>query len=231
MIRCRFLLSLLLVPLAFPVLAAGEGAYTSLFNGSDLTGWRYGKEVLHRLTEPSEKSFSVSGGVINLAAKDKDGKKPQMELISVREFSKDFVIALEFKAAQEATSSFVIRNHPFPVADYIRRGEQTHLKNFKKDDWNEMEITVKIAAYAENRRLNDSDNLEAGFLNGKAWAKLNGRSIDPNRTAIQTEAAGKINGEPLNYLGWAVHVVSNGKVGIRTGSGKFQFRNIRFKEL
>ena len=77
--------------------------------------------------------------------------------------------------------------------------------------------------------LSDSDSLEAGFQNGKAWAKLNGRSIDPNRTVIQIEAVAKVNGKVLHY--YPVGMLTRGQVGIRTGSGKVQFRNIRFKEL
>lgn len=224
--------ALLLVPLALPALAAGDSSgFTPLFTGTDLTGWRYGKELLHRQTETSDKRFSVSGGVLNLASKDKNGQKPHKDLLCVREFSKDFVLRLEFKADQEAICSVLVRNQAFPVADFGRRGEQKQLKNFKKDDWNELEVTVKMKAHAEGRYLNDSDNLEAGFSNGKAWAKVNGRTVDPNGTALHVLASVKINGEPMNYQGWMVHVVSKGQVGIRTNTGKFQFRNIAFKEL
>jgi hypothetical protein len=217
-----------MLPVAVAALA-GEPGYTPVFAGSDLTGWRYGKEVLHRQAETSDKRFFAADNVIVMAAKDREGKKTQKELISVREFSKDFILKLEFKAAQEAIGHVTIRNTAFPVADFIRRGEQAHLKNFKKDDWNEMEIVVKMAAYADNRRLTDSDSLEAGFQNGKAWSKLNGAAVDPNRTVIQIEAVAKVNGEALQY--YPVAIATKGQVSLRTGSGKIEFRNIRFKEL
>src|SRR5271165_1664611 len=137
--RCPYVVAVLLLPFALAAPAAGE-ADTPLFAGGDLTGWRYAKEVLHRQTETQDKRFSAASGVLVLASKDRDGKKTQVELVSVREFSKDFILKLEFKAAQEAIGHVTIRNTPFPVADYIRRGEQTQLKGFKKDDWNEMEI-------------------------------------------------------------------------------------------
>jgi hypothetical protein len=217
-----------MLPCAVAALA-GEPGFTPVFAGTDLTGWRYGKDVLHRQSETSDKRFYAADNVIVMAAKDREGKKTQKELISVREFSKDFILKLEFKAAQEAIGHVTIRNTAFPVADYTRRGEQTQLKNFKKDDWNEMEIVVKMAAYAEGRRLSDSDNLEAGFSGGKAWAKLNGTSIDPNRTVIQIEAVARVNGETLQY--YPVAIATKGQVSLRTGSGKIEFRNIRFKEL
>ncbi len=126
---------LLLLPLALPTLAAGDSSgFTPLFTGTDLTGWRYGKELLHRQMETSDRRFSVSGGVLSLASKDRNGQKPQKDLMSVRDFSKDFVLRLEFKADQEAICSVLIRNHAFPVADFGRRGEQKQLKHFNKDD-------------------------------------------------------------------------------------------------
>ena len=148
----------------------------------------------------------MAEGNIVLAAKDKDGKKDVRELIHAREFAKDFVLKLEFKAAQEATAAVTIRNTGFPVGDFIRRNEQKQLKNFKNDGWNELEITVKMAAHAEGRRLTDSDTLEAGFMNGMATARLNGRVIDPNRVVIQIEGyakvklSGKVAGVKRDYV-------------------------------
>jgi hypothetical protein len=220
--------------LSLPFLLAGvvlaqEPGFTPLFDGAELTGWRYGKEVLHRANETPDKRFTVLEGYIRLNAKDKDGKKDVRELLTVREFSKDFVLKLEFKAAQEAIGSVVIRNAAIPVGDFIRRNDQRQLKKFQTDGWNELEVTVKMAAYAEGRRLTDSDHLEASFTNGKATARVNGRVVDPNRTVIQIEAYPKINGEALTS--YPVAVATKGQVGLRSGSGKMEYRNIRFKEL
>lgn len=231
MMRLSIRMLVLIMPLAFVALAEGQEAnFTPLFNGTDLTGWRYGKEILQRQTESPDGRFSVSGGVIVIARKDKEGKAPPKDLFTVREFSKDFVLKLEFKAAQESIAYVTVRNIVLPVGDFIRRGEQTHLKKvFKNDDWNEFEITVKMAAHAEGRKLTDSDNLEAGFQNGKATAKVNGRTVDPNHVYIQIEGYPKVNGEGL--APYVYHVATKGQIGIRSGSGKIEFRNIRFREL
>lgn len=221
---------LLLLPLCFAgVSLAAEPGFTDLFQANDLAGWRYGKDALNGQTESPDKRFYLNSGVIVLAAKDKEGKKDVRELFAVREFARDFILKLEFKAAQESIGSVTIRNTAIPVGDYIRRGEQKHLKKFQTDGWNELEVVVKMAAHAENRRLSDSDTLEAGFQNGKAVAKLNGRAIDPNRVVIQIEGYPKVNGEAL--VSFPVALATKGNVGLRTGSGKIEFRNIRFKEL
>lgn len=230
MIRSYGRLLLLVLPLTLTSLAvAQEPGFAPVFNGNDLTGWRYGKEVLDRVTETPDKRFSVSGGVILLAAKDKDGKKDVRELITVREFSKDFVLKLEFKCANEAVAALVIRTTAIPIADFVRRGDQKQLKKFQTDGWNELEVTVKMAAHAENKRLTESDTLEAGFQNGKATARLNGRVIDPNRVVIQIEGYPRVNGEALTNF--PVGMATKGQVSLRSGSGKVEFRNIRFKEL
>jgi len=228
MIRARVRLLGCLLPLAVATFAVAQSpGYTPLFDGSELTGWRYGKEVLHKQTETPDKRFYVSGGAIVMAAKDKDGKKDQRDLFTVREFNKDFVLKLEFKAAQEAAATVLVRGSGFGIGDLVRRGG-TNLAKFRNDDWNELEIVVKMAAWAENRRLTESDNLEAGFQNGKATATVNGRKVDPNQVIIRIEGTGRINGE--GYHG--VHgLATKGQIGLRTGSGKIEFRNIQFKEL
>lgn len=230
MIRSYGRLLVLLLPFTFTSLAvAQESGYTALFDGTDLTGWRYAKEVLHRATETPDKRFTVANGVIVLAATGKDGKKDVRELITVREFSKDFILKLEFKAANEGVAAVMIRGTAISVADYIRRGDQQHLKKFQTDGWNELEVVVKMAAHAENKRLTESDSLEAGFQNGKATARLNGRVIDPNRIVIQIEGYPRVNGETLtNY---PIAMATKGQIGLRSGSRKVEFRNIRFKEL
>lgn len=223
----------LVLPLAFTALALGdnkgETGTTPLFNEKDFTGWRLAKgEVLEGKTETPDKRFSVTGGTIAVARKDKDGKGEVREITTTREFAKDFVLRLEFKAAQEAVGAVVVRNHAIPVADFTRRGEQK-LKQFKNDDWNELEVTVKLAVRADGKLLTEADNLEFTYQQGKPVAKLNGKLIDPNPVVVRVEAFPRCNGELLTP--GAAAVVSKGAVGLRTGNGKLEFRNIRFREL
>ena len=45
-----------------------EEGFVSLFNGKDLSGWRYGKEDLSGKTETADKRFTVENGIIVLTA-------------------------------------------------------------------------------------------------------------------------------------------------------------------
>ncbi|HZT82212.1 MAG TPA: DUF1080 domain-containing protein [Gemmataceae bacterium] len=122
-----------------------EEGYTSLFNGKDLTGWKYvgSKESLEGKTETADKRFQVVDGVIVANEKDARGKGGIRDLYTTRPFNKDFHLKLEFRAAPKADSGVYIRGPQLQVRDYIRRGEQKQLKKFKNDDWNELDITVK----------------------------------------------------------------------------------------
>ena len=221
----------LTLPLTFTALAIGqEPVFTPLFNGTDLSGWHLGKEVLHKQPETPDKRFYAAGGILVLASKDKDGNKGGKHLVALREFSKDFILKLEFKASQEAKAYLTVRNVQIPVGDYLRIGEQKHLKKvFKNDDWNELEVTVKMVAHADGRRMTDADHLEVSFQNGKATAKVNGKSVDPNGISIWIEGSARVNGVHLQH--YPVHLITRGHVGLKSDDGKIEFRNIRFREL
>jgi hypothetical protein len=221
----------LALALCFASLALGADAgYTELFNGKDLTGWRQAPGVaLDGRTETPERRFVVSGGVITSPAKDKDGKRGTVDLWINREIPKEFSLKLEYRAAQEAVAYLVLRNHALPLGDFIRRGEQTHLKQFRNDDWNQVDLTVKMGASAGGRYLTDTERLEISFSKGKATARLNGQVIDPNPSAIQLLGHLKCNGETL--YGHSFGVLSKGDIGLRAYSGKVEFRNIRYRPL
>lgn len=80
-----------------------EDGYTSLFNGKDLTGWKYGDvppkkklptEVLDGKTESSDNRFEAKDGFIVANI----GKGPNMAVYTAKEFNKDFHLKREFRA-------------------------------------------------------------------------------------------------------------------------------------
>jgi hypothetical protein len=131
---------------------AVEEGYTSLFNGKDLTGWEYGpvpvtkKPIIEKLDgKPAtrDKVFEVNDGVIVAS-----GKKV-MALYTAKEFNRDFIFKLEFRTStdnKKNNSGIYIRG-PQLQLDAVTEGGLTgvfkKLKNFKPDDWNEIEIAVK----------------------------------------------------------------------------------------
>jgi hypothetical protein len=206
-----------------------DPGFTAPFDGKELTGWRQGNgPALDGKTETPERRFLIKDGTIILAAKDKDGKRGVQDLLLGREFAKDFVLKLEYRASQEAVAAVLIRGGAVAAADFIRRGERPQLKQFRNDDWNQLEITVKQVTYAQGRALTDSDTLEASFVNGKAQARLNGSPIDPNAVIVHLAVTAQCNGETLLY---PFAVPSKGQIGLRADSGKVEFRNIQYREL
>jgi hypothetical protein len=124
-----------------------EEGYKSLFNGKDLTGWKYpGKngKPLDGKTETPDKRIEVKDGVILVNEKDSAGKGGIKDLYTVEDFDKDFHFKVEFRASLKSDSGVYLRGPQLQVRDFIRRGEQKKLADvFKNDDWNELDITVK----------------------------------------------------------------------------------------
>jgi len=238
--------SLLALGLAIAVLATaagtgragekkGEDGFVSLFNGKDLTGWVYKsapKESLEGKTATPDERVVVKDGAIVMNAKDKDGKGGIKDLYTVKSFDTDFVLKMEFRAAPKADSGVYIRGPQLQVRDYPTVGPYKP-KTFKDGDWNELEITVKgvvTTTTVNGKALTDKDTLELTVKDGKPEAKLNGKAIDVTAINVSTSAAAecKCNGEVIEK---AFKAGAKGGIGLQAEVGKFEFRNIRVKEL
>ena len=97
-----------------------EPGYTSLFNGKDLTGWRYYKEKdLTGKTETFDKRFTVKDGII--VANEGKGIK---DLYTVKDFNKEFHLKLEFRAGASrptAAFTFVGRNSRYATSSAAKK--------------------------------------------------------------------------------------------------------------
>jgi hypothetical protein len=240
----RFLWALLCLVLAFgptPLRADDEfkleEGYTSLFNGKNLTGWRYAgsKESLEGKTETSDKRFEVVNGIIVANEKDSKGKTNIRDLYTLRDFNKDFHVKMEFRASLKSDSGVYIRGPQLQVRDFIRRNEQKQLKKFKNDDWNELDITVKngvVITSVNGKMLTEKDVLELTVKDGKPDARLNGKEVPVNSIQVDVTAVATClcNGEPLAPKTMKVPMKSNNGIGLQAETGKFEFRRIRIKE-
>jgi hypothetical protein len=212
-----------------------EEGYTSLFNGKDLTGWVYKptpKESLEGKTVTADGRVSVENGVIVMHEKDKGGKGGIKDLYTTRDFSKDFVLKLEFRAAPKADSGVYIRGPQLQVRDYPTVGPYNKVA-FKKGDWNDLEIIVHadvLVTKVNGKALSDKDSLELSVKDGKQSARLNGKDIAVTQVQLTYGPAAecKCNGEVIEK---AFTVPAKGGIGLQAESGKFEFRNIRVKEL
>ena len=65
------------------------------------------------------------------------------QLWTTREFPKDFVLKLEFRATPNADSGVYVRGPQLQCRDYLLAGPYKKLKSYKPQDWNEIVVTVK----------------------------------------------------------------------------------------
>jgi hypothetical protein len=212
-----------------------EEGYTSLFNGKDLTGWVYRptpKESLEGKTVTADGRISVDNGVITMHEKDKSGKGGIKDLYTTRDFGKDFILRLEFRAAPRADSGVYIRGPQLQVRDYPTAGPYKTVR-FKNGEWNDLEIVVHakvLVTKVNGKTLTDKDAFALSVKDGKQTGQLNGKEIDVNQVQLTYGPAAecKCNGEVIEK---AFTVPAKGGIGLQAESGKFEFRHIRVKEL
>jgi lysophospholipase L1-like esterase len=146
-----------------------EPGFKSLFNGSDLTGWgyrptseadiRYAREWQQK--DPNAAAWPIVTKAVNFDGKEKsdddryvarmgrlivttapEGRRVQA-LWTTREFPKDFVLKLEFRATPNADSGVFIREPQLQCRDYLIAGPYNQLQHYKAQDWNELVVEVK----------------------------------------------------------------------------------------
>ncbi len=146
-----------------------EPGFESLFNGHDLTGWGFrptSKEDLEarehwHATDPNAAAWPIVTEAKSLdgrtASEDgryvaingrlvvttpPEGRRIQ-QIWTTREFPKDFVLKLEFRATPNADSGIFIRGPQLQCRDYGLAGPYKNLESYKPQQWNEIVVTVK----------------------------------------------------------------------------------------
>ena len=128
-----------------------EPGFVSLFNGKDLTGWCYrdGQRTDEKVavtfdgkTAATDGRFSAKDGVFVVHPKE---PRLAQKIWTVKEFPKNFVLKLEFRADVNADSGIFIRKPQLQCRDYLVAGPDKYkqLKKYRAQDWNEVEIVVK----------------------------------------------------------------------------------------
>ena len=155
-----------------------EPGFASLFNGRDLSGWGYrttpeaDKKSAEgwRKSDPNappwpfyEQPLNFDGKAVTgdgrylakngrlVVTTPPEGRKIQ-QLWTQREFAKDFVLKLEFRATPFADSGVFLRGRQLQCRDFPLAGPYNKLAGYKPQDWNELVITVtgKVAHCACN---------------------------------------------------------------------------------
>lgn len=122
-----------------------EPGFVSLFNGKDLTGWGYvnkdQRESFDGKAASSDGRYIAKNGRLVVTTPPEGRKIAQ--IWTTREFPKDFVLKLEFRATPNADSGVFIRQPQLQCRDYGLAGPWKNLPHYKPQDWNEMIVTVK----------------------------------------------------------------------------------------
>ncbi|HWY77815.1 MAG TPA: GDSL-type esterase/lipase family protein [Verrucomicrobiae bacterium] len=144
-----------------------EPGFVSLFNGHDLTGWGFRptsdedvRAAKREQGRPNGPAWPIVTEAVKFDGKtaSDDGRyvakygrlivltAPEyrriQEISTTREFPKDFILKLDFRAAPYADSGIFIREHQLQCRDYLLAGPYKDLKQYKPQDWNEIVIAV-----------------------------------------------------------------------------------------
>jgi lysophospholipase L1-like esterase len=125
-----------------------EPGFVSLFNGRDLTGWGFRNQKTQKklATFDGEKASNDGRYVaINdrlVVTTPPEGRRVQ-QLWTTREFPKNFILKLEFRATPNADSGVFIRRPQLQCRDYVLAGPWKELKKYKPQEWNEIVAIVK----------------------------------------------------------------------------------------
>jgi hypothetical protein len=126
-----------------------EPGFVSLYNGKDLTGWGYRDkeqkvlETFDGKTEASDGRYTAKGEALTVNPLDAARGPRLRQLWTTKEFPKNFVLKIEFRAAVDADSGIFIRKPQLQCRDYLVAGPYKELKAYKPQEWNQIEITVK----------------------------------------------------------------------------------------
>jgi lysophospholipase L1-like esterase len=118
-----------------------EPGFMSLFNGRDLTGWGFRTNNFDgQVASPDGRYVARNGRLI--VTTPPEGSRIQ-QLWTTREFPRDFVLKLEFRATPNADSGVFIRQPQLQCRDYPLAGPYKNLTGYKPQDWNQLDVTVK----------------------------------------------------------------------------------------
>ena len=133
-----------------------DAGFTSLFNGKDLSGWCFRAKTKKDDPKPGDildkhdgkteakdaGAYSAKDGVFSVKFPT-EADKLTGQIYTVAEFSKNFVLKLEFRASVNADSGIFIRKPQLQCRDYLVAGPYKELKNYKPQEWNQVTVTVK----------------------------------------------------------------------------------------
>ena len=225
-----------------------ETGFKSLFNGTDLTGWRIlpttkqqkRQAARWKKSNPNAPPWPVFESEVKLDGKTvspdgryaaignrlvvttpTEGRRIQ-QLWTTEEFSEDFVLKLEFRATPNADSGIFIRGKQLQCRDFLLAGPYKKLAKYRPQGWNEVVIRVKgQEAYCTC----NGEVLEAAFkvpASGPIGLEGDRGQIEYRRIRV-----GKDDGNLLpttnSTLAWTFETHEDGKGSISTKGDSIVF--------
>jgi hypothetical protein len=183
--------------------AEAKDGFKLLFNGRDLTGWKYRRDE-------GKRSWSSQNGMLcNVLAKDEHGT----DLLTEEKF-RDFVVRYEFQVPPGANSGFYLRGrHEIQVFDDFKAGKS-------EKGGNGAIYNLKAASMFASRRPGQWQQAEARIVGQKITVILNGVKI---HDGVECPAG---TGGQLDD-----NVNEAGPILLQGDHGSVAFRNIRIKKL
>ena len=145
-----------------------ENDFVPLFNGHDLTGWGYrptpeadlpsiqrwqselnGPDwpIVKQAVDFKGLTASPDGRYVAKAGRlivtTPPGGRRVQQLWTLQEFPKNFVLRLQFRATPNTDSGVYVRGPQLQCRDYLLAGPYNKLQQYRAQDWNDLEITVK----------------------------------------------------------------------------------------
>ncbi|HWA24828.1 MAG TPA: GDSL-type esterase/lipase family protein [Lacunisphaera sp.] len=146
-----------------------ENDFVSLFNGADLTGWGYRPttpadlegRVRWQASSADAAEWPVVKEAVNfdglkatpdgryvakagrLIVTTPPGGRRVQQLWTQQEFPRNFVLRLQFRATPNTDSGIYLRAPQLQCRDYALAGPYFKLQNYRPQDWNDIEVTVK----------------------------------------------------------------------------------------
>jgi len=118
-----------------------EPGFQSLFNGKDLTGWGYRTNEFVGQARSNDGRYVAKNGRLIVMTPPEGSRINQ--LWTTREFPRDFVLKLEFRATPNADSGIFIRQPQLQCRDYLLAGPYRELQAYRPQEWNEVVVRVK----------------------------------------------------------------------------------------
>jgi hypothetical protein len=137
-------LTLLAFALASPLRAeefTPEPDFVALFNGKDLTGWHHKDgPALDGLTDAGDGRYSVKDGA--LVGNDAKAGKGRVLLWTAKEFTGNFVLRFEFRAAEKTDGGLFFNQTQLQCGDYSNYAYKAFTL-YLPLQWNAIQVTVQ----------------------------------------------------------------------------------------